>query len=174
MQLEVLILEDTADGCVPVGHAEGHLTAMATRQFCQQSQLQDKTQRASLTEQDSPEHLRLEETKATLHGRVWLDSAQHSPEPGVTYSGGAAVEPAELVKRLQLLRVQRLGTRLGEREVVTDSAQQAQARTSSPLLLPSRPEQLVHSFFRVFYCCLSSGSKPLCAHLSLGEKRNPT
>lgn len=46
MELEVLILEDTAGGRVTVGDAEQPVlfTAGATRQFCQQSQLQGKTQ----------------------------------------------------------------------------------------------------------------------------------
>lgn len=46
MELEVLVLEDTAGGRVTVGHAEQPMlfTAVATRQFCQESQLQDTTQ----------------------------------------------------------------------------------------------------------------------------------
>lgn len=46
VELEVLILEDTAGGQVTVGDAEQPVlfTAGATRQFGQQSQLQGKTQ----------------------------------------------------------------------------------------------------------------------------------
>lgn len=46
MELEVLVLEDAAGGWVTVGDAEQPvlLTAVATGQLCQESQLQDKTQ----------------------------------------------------------------------------------------------------------------------------------
>jgi len=48
VELEVLVLEDTAGGRVTVGNAEQPVlfAAMAARQFCQESQLQDKTQTA--------------------------------------------------------------------------------------------------------------------------------
>lgn len=46
MELEVLVLEDAAGGRVTMGNAEQPVlfTAMATRQFCQERQLQDTTQ----------------------------------------------------------------------------------------------------------------------------------
>lgn len=55
MQLEGLVLEDAAGGGVPMRHAEQPvLFTMGAGQFCQESELQDKTQTAST---EAPEAL---------------------------------------------------------------------------------------------------------------------
>lgn len=55
VQLEGLVLEDAAGGRVPVRHAEQPvLFTMGAGQFCQESELQDKTQTAST---EAPEAL---------------------------------------------------------------------------------------------------------------------